>query len=43
VAVLLPRTIRSMSDPDFARCVDKIWEMLRDEVDRTMRHSRPSQ
>jgi NitT/TauT family transport system ATP-binding protein len=43
VDVRRPRTIRSMSDPDFARCVDKIWEMLRDEVDRTMRHSRPSQ
>ena len=42
VDVRRPRTIRSMSDPDFARCVDKIWEMLRDEVDRTMRQNRPS-
>ncbi|MET0502786.1 MAG: ABC transporter ATP-binding protein [Candidatus Binatia bacterium] len=42
VEVRRPRTIRSMSDPDFARCVDKIWEMLRDEVDRTMRQNRPS-
>jgi ABC-type nitrate/sulfonate/bicarbonate transport system ATPase subunit len=41
VEVRRPRTIRSMSDPDFARCVDKIWEMLRDEVDRTMRENRP--
>jgi NitT/TauT family transport system ATP-binding protein len=41
VDVPRPRTIRSMSNPDFARCVDKIWEMLRDEVDRTMRENRP--
>jgi NitT/TauT family transport system ATP-binding protein len=37
VDVPRPRTIRSMSNPDFARCVDKIWEMLRYEVDKTMR------
>jgi ABC-type nitrate/sulfonate/bicarbonate transport system ATPase subunit len=42
VEVRRPRTIRSMSDPDFAGCVDKIWEMLRDEVDRTMRENRPA-
>jgi hypothetical protein len=32
-----------MTNPDFARCVDKIWEMLRYEVDKTMRENRPSQ
>ena len=31
-----PRTIRSMSSPDFSRCVEKIWDLLRNEVDRTM-------
>jgi NitT/TauT family transport system ATP-binding protein len=41
VDVPRPRTIRSMSNPDFARCVDKIWEMLRYEVDKTMRENRP--
>ncbi|HXV78395.1 MAG TPA: ABC transporter ATP-binding protein [Candidatus Binatia bacterium] len=41
VDVPRPRTIRSMSNPDFARCVDKIWEMLRYEVDKTMRGNRP--
>jgi NitT/TauT family transport system ATP-binding protein len=41
VDVPRPRTIRSMSNPDFARCVDKIWEMLRSEVDKTMRENRP--
>jgi NitT/TauT family transport system ATP-binding protein len=37
-----PRTIKSMSNPDFARCVDKIWELLRYEVDKTMRENHPS-
>src|SRR5688572_25088589 len=41
VDVPRPRTIRSMSDPDFARCVDKIWELLRYEVDKTMRANQP--
>ena len=30
-----------MTNPDFARCVDKIWEMLRYEVDKTMRENQP--
>jgi NitT/TauT family transport system ATP-binding protein len=37
VDVPRPRTIRSMSSPDFASCVEKIWELLRYEVDKTMR------
>ena len=37
VDVPRPRTIRSMSSPDFARCVEKIWDLLRYEVDKTMR------
>jgi NitT/TauT family transport system ATP-binding protein len=41
VDVPRPRTIRSMSNPDFARCVDKIWELLRYEVDKTMRANQP--
>jgi NitT/TauT family transport system ATP-binding protein len=41
VDVPRPRTIRSMSNPDFARCVDKIWELLRYEVDKTMRENHP--
>ena len=40
VDVPRPRTIRSMSNPDFARCVDKIWEMLRYEVDKNLRENR---
>ncbi|MGH7824017.1 MAG: ABC transporter ATP-binding protein [Candidatus Binatia bacterium] len=42
VDVPRPRTIRSMSDPDFVRCVDKIWDLLRSEVDKTMRADQPS-
>ncbi|HXG49929.1 MAG TPA: ABC transporter ATP-binding protein [candidate division Zixibacteria bacterium] len=37
-----PRTIKSMSDPDFARCVEKIWDLLRYEVERSMRENRPT-
>ena len=37
VDVPRPHTIKSMSSPDFARCVEKIWELLRYEVDKTMR------
>jgi NitT/TauT family transport system ATP-binding protein len=39
VDVPRPRTMKSMSSPDFARCVEKIWELLRYEVDKTMREN----
>jgi NitT/TauT family transport system ATP-binding protein len=42
VDVPRPRTIRSMSSPDFARCVEKIWDLLRYEVDKTMRQQEVS-
>ncbi len=32
-----------MRDPDFGRCMEKIWELLRYDVDKAMRESRPSQ
>jgi NitT/TauT family transport system ATP-binding protein len=38
-----PRGIKSMGDPDFIRCLEKIWELLRSEVDRAMRENHPSQ
>ncbi len=41
VDVPRPRTIRSMSSPDFTRCVEKIWDLLRNEVDRAMRATQP--
>ena len=43
VDVPRPRTIRSMSSPDFTRCVEKIWDLLRAEVDRAMRVNHPSE
>ena len=42
VDVRRPRTLKSMSDPDFVRCLEKIWELLRYEVDRAMRENHPS-
>lgn len=42
VDVRRPRTIKSMSDPDFVRCVEKIWEMLRYEVERSMQENPPA-
>ena len=41
VDVPRPRTIRSMSSPDFTRCVEKIWDLLRNEVDKAMRVNQP--
>jgi NitT/TauT family transport system ATP-binding protein len=41
VDVPRPRTIKSMTKPDFAHCVEKIWDLLRYEVDKTMRENRP--
>jgi NitT/TauT family transport system ATP-binding protein len=42
IDVKRPRGIKSMSDPDFIRCMEKIWELLRSEVDRAMRENHPS-
>ena len=42
VDVRRPRTFKSMSDPDFIRCLEKIWDLLRYEVDRAMRENHPS-
>ncbi|MBI2986881.1 MAG: ABC transporter ATP-binding protein [Deltaproteobacteria bacterium] len=42
VDVRRPRTLKSMSDPDFIRCLEKIWELLRYEVDKAMRENHPS-
>lgn len=40
VEVRRPRNFKSMSDPDFIRCMEKIWELLRHEVDKAMRENR---
>jgi NitT/TauT family transport system ATP-binding protein len=39
VDVPRPRTLRSMKDPDFARCTEKIWDLLRYDVDQAMRQN----
>jgi NitT/TauT family transport system ATP-binding protein len=42
IEVRRPRGFKSMSDPDFIRCMEKIWDLLRGEVDRAMRENHPS-
>ena len=37
VDVPRPRTMKSMRDPDFALCMDKIWNLLRHDVDAALR------
>lgn len=46
VDVRRPRNFRSMRDPDFSRCMEKVWELLRYDVDKAMREnhlSRPGE
>jgi len=43
VDVPRPRNFRSMRDPDFGRCMEQIWDLLRYEVDKAMKESRSSQ
>ncbi len=42
VDVRRPRSFKSMSDPEFIRCLEKIWDLLRYEVDKAMRENHPS-
>jgi NitT/TauT family transport system ATP-binding protein len=42
VDVPRPRNFRSMRDPDFGRCMEKIWDLLRYDVDKAMRAGRLS-
>jgi NitT/TauT family transport system ATP-binding protein len=35
-----PRTMRSMRDPDFSRCMEKIWELLRHDVNAALESNR---
>jgi len=41
VDVPRPRTLKSMKDPDFANCMDKIWDLLKYDVEHAMDHGRP--
>ncbi|MBI4523669.1 MAG: ABC transporter ATP-binding protein [Deltaproteobacteria bacterium] len=42
VEVRRPRSFKSMADPDFIRCMEMIWDLLRYEVDRAMKENHPS-
>jgi NitT/TauT family transport system ATP-binding protein len=37
VDVPRPRNFRSMRDPDFVRCMEKVWDLLRYDADKAMR------
>jgi ABC-type nitrate/sulfonate/bicarbonate transport system ATPase subunit len=41
VDVPRPRTMKSMRDPDFASCMDKIWNLLKHDVEHALDHGRP--
>ena len=41
VDVPRPRNFKSMKDPDFANCMDKIWNLLKYDVEHAMDHGRP--
>jgi ABC-type nitrate/sulfonate/bicarbonate transport system ATPase subunit len=41
VDVPRPRNFKSMKDPDFANCMDKIWNLLKYDVEHAMGHGRP--
>jgi NitT/TauT family transport system ATP-binding protein len=36
-----PRNFKSLLDPDYARCMEKIWDLLRYDVDKAMRANHP--
>jgi len=42
VQVPRPRNFKSMTHPDFVRCLERIWDILRYEVDKAMRGNHPS-
>ncbi len=42
VDVPRPRNFRSMRDPDFASCMEKVWDLLRYDVDAAMRQNDPA-
>ena len=37
-----PRGFKTMQDPDFIKCLERIWDLLRSEVDRAMRENHRS-
>jgi NitT/TauT family transport system ATP-binding protein len=43
VDVPRPRSFKSIRDPDFGRCMDKLWELLRYDVEEAIRGTPPAQ
>jgi len=41
VDVARPRTMKSMKDPDFSNCMDKIWNLLKYDVENAMDRPHP--
>ena len=41
VDVPRPRTMKSMKDPDFSLCMDKIWNLLKHDVEHALDRARP--
>jgi len=41
VDVSRPRTFKSMKDPDFAECMEKVWNLLKYDVEYAFREGRP--
>ena len=41
VDVPRPRTMKSMKDPDFSICMDKIWNLLKHDVEHALDRARP--
>jgi len=36
-----PRNMKSMKDPDFSNCMDKIWNLLKYDVEDALERGRP--
>ena len=43
IDVRRPRDLKSMSDPDFVKCLQQIWDLLRSEVEKEMKKNRPEE
>jgi hypothetical protein len=41
VDVSRPRTFKSMKDPDFADCMEMVWNLLKYDVEYAFREGRP--
>ncbi len=42
VNIRRPRTFKSMREPDFSRCMEQLWELLRHDVTQALRQNQPA-